>query len=109
MLFLFYPASRARYQQDGKEYNLEVAEDESILEAALEVGIELPHDCKLGVCLACPAKVVSGLIGQDGSTLDESVIEQGYALMCMSFPRSDTVMRCIEEDELVSAQFSGRF
>jgi ferredoxin len=95
-------------QQDKKEYNLEVAEDESILEAAIEAGIELPHDCKLGVCLTCPAKVVSGVIDQEGSTLDNSVMEQGYALMCMCFPRSDTVIRCIEEDELVGAQFSGR-
>jgi ferredoxin len=35
-------------QHLGKETVLDVAEDVSILEAALDAGIELPHDCKLG-------------------------------------------------------------
>jgi ferredoxin len=93
-------------QVKDKEYQLTVADNCSILEAALDAGIELPHDCKLGVCLTCPSKVVSGKIDQTGSTLDDSVIERGFALTCMSFPRSDCVVKAIEEDELVSAQFA---
>jgi ferredoxin len=27
-------------------------------------GLDLPHDCKLGVCMTCPAKLVSGKVGQ---------------------------------------------
>jgi hypothetical protein len=43
---------------DGKTTSLEVPSDKTILEAALDQGIDLPHDCKLGVCMTCPAKLV---------------------------------------------------
>lgn len=33
-------------------------EGSTILEVALENGIELPHDCKMGVCMTCPARLV---------------------------------------------------
>ena len=95
-------------QHEGKDRTIDIREDVSILEAALDAGIELPYDCKMGVCLTCPSKIVSGKVDQTGSTLDESVLEQGYALTCCVFPRSDMVIKSIEEDELVSAQFSDR-
>jgi hypothetical protein len=43
---------------EGKTTVLEVPSDKSILEAALDKGVDLPHDCKLGVCMTCPAKLV---------------------------------------------------
>ena len=43
---------------NGRTEVLEVAEDQTILEVALEQGIELSHDCKMGVCMTCPAKLV---------------------------------------------------
>ena len=92
-------------QHDGKDTIIEVAEDCSILMAALDAGIDLPHDCDLGVCLTCPSKIVSGKVDQTGGTLDDSVTALGYALTCCSYPRSDVVIRSIDEDELVSAQF----
>lgn len=92
-------------QHDGIEKVLNVRSDYSVLDAALDAGIELPHDCKLGVCLTCPSKIVSGTVDQTGGTLDDSVMDQGYALTCISYPRSDVVVKSIDEDELVSAQF----
>jgi ferredoxin len=92
-------------QHNGKDYILDVAENYSILDAALDAEIDLPHDCKLGVCLTCPARIVSGQVDSTGSTLDDSVTEQGFALTCCSYPRSDVVIRSIDEDELVNAQF----
>ncbi|CAI5492546.1 unnamed protein product [Closterium sp. Naga37s-1] len=35
--------------------------DETILSAAIDAGLDLPHDCKLGVCMTCPAKLISVL------------------------------------------------
>lgn len=93
-------------QHGGKDTVIEVREDESILMAALDAGIDLPHDCDLGVCLTCPSKVVSGKVDQSGGTLDDSVMSQGFALTCCTYPRSDVVIRSIDEDELVSAQFA---
>lgn len=48
----------------------------TILEAALDEGISLPHDCKLGVCLTCPSMVVSGEVDQSEGTLDAAVVEK---------------------------------
>ena len=93
---------------EGEETVLEVDEGTSILEASLDAGVDLPHDCDLGVCLTCPAKIESGTCDQSSSTLDDSVIEEGFALTCQTYPRSDVVIRSIEEDELVDAQFADR-
>jgi len=92
-------------QHGGKDTIIDVREDTSILSAALDAGIDLPHDCDLGVCLTCPSRIVSGVVDQTGGTLDDSVMEKGYALTCCSYPRSDVVIKSIDEDELVSAQF----
>eukprot|EP01035_Chromulina_nebulosa_P018177 gene18177-23835_t len=102
------PKHKVTIQNNGKETVLEVSEDCSVLEAAIDAGVELPYDCKMGVCLTCPSKVVSGILDQTGSTLDDSVIAKGFALTCCAYPRSDVVIRSIDEDELVNAQFSDR-
>lgn len=43
---------------NGRIESLDVGEDQTILEVALEQGLELSHDCKMGVCMTCPAKMV---------------------------------------------------
>jgi ferredoxin len=63
-------------QHGGKDTVLDVREDTPILMAALDAGIDLPHDCDLGVCLTCPSKIVSGIVDQTGGTLDETVQEK---------------------------------
>ncbi|XP_031505068.2 ferredoxin C 1, chloroplastic [Nymphaea colorata] len=89
---------------EGKSTTLEVGEDESILERALDEGLEVPHDCKLGVCMTCPARLVSGEVDQSGGMLSDDVVERGYALLCASYPRSDCHIRTIPEEELLSLQ-----
>lgn len=92
-------------QHNGVDTVLDVAENYSILDAAIDADIDLPYDCKLGVCLTCPAKIVSGEVDATGSSLDDAVKELGFALTCCTYPRSDMVIRSIDEDELVTAQF----
>lgn len=55
---------------------LEVDEYTTILDAALDADIDMPHDCKLGVCLTCPSKVISGTVDQPDGTLEDSVVSQ---------------------------------
>lgn len=87
---------------NGRTETLEVAEDQTILEVALEQGIELSHDCKMGVCMTCPAKLVSGRVDQTAGMLDEDVQEKGYALLCVAQPQSDCMVQTIEEEELLA-------
>ncbi len=58
--------SRQAYKVDietpsGVE-TITVEEGNTILQTALDQGIELTHDCKMGVCMTCPAKLVSKLL-----------------------------------------------
>ncbi len=53
---------------DGKRREVGVAEGESILDAALRAGMDLPFACKGGMCSTCRAKVVEGT-DRDGDEL----------------------------------------
>lgn len=66
---------------------LTVEDDESILDAALRVGLNLPHSCKSGHCSSCRAKIVSGRIyypkGRPLGLLPEEE-QEGLALLCQA-------------------------
>src|SRR6185312_6940659 len=50
------PKATASLIIDGKRREVPVAEDESILDAALRAGMDLPFACKGGMCSTCRAK-----------------------------------------------------
>ncbi len=65
---------------------------ESILEAGLAHGIELPYSCKAGVCSTCRAKLVTGDVDMDANyALEDYEVARGFVLTCQSYPVSDTV------------------
>ncbi|XP_020588918.1 uncharacterized protein LOC110030516 [Phalaenopsis equestris] len=99
-------AYKVTLEHGEEQRTLEVSGDETILGRALEEGIEVPHDCRLGVCMTCPARLVSGTVDQSEGMLSEDVIARGYALLCVSYPLSDCVIRTIPEDELLSLQLA---
>ena len=51
-------AHRVEIEVDGGLVAFDVGSGETILQAALDQGVELSHDCKMGVCMTCPAKLV---------------------------------------------------
>lgn len=93
-------------EQNGVTTEVDVEEDETILSRALDVGLDVPHDCKLGVCMTCPAKLVSGKVDQSDGMLSDDVVERGYALTCAAYPRSDCHIKIIPEEELLSLQLA---
>jgi ring-1,2-phenylacetyl-CoA epoxidase subunit PaaE len=65
---------------------------ESILEAGLRAGIELPYSCKGGVCSTCRAKLVAGEVDMDVNfALEDYEIARGFVLTCQSHPVTDRV------------------
>ncbi|KAE8792960.1 ferredoxin [Hordeum vulgare] len=99
-------AYRVTIEHGGESRVVEMEEDENILERALEEGLDVPHDCKLGVCMTCPARLVSGKVDQSDGMLSDDVVAQGYALLCAAYPRSDCTIRVIPEDELLQVQLA---
>ncbi|GAB2289339.1 Ferulic acid decarboxylase 1 [Dionaea muscipula] len=93
-------------EHQGQVTELEVEDDETILSKALDRGLSVPHDCKLGVCMTCPAKLISGAVDQSEGMLSDDVADKGYALLCASYPRSDCWVRTIPEEELLSLQLA---
>ncbi|TKY71173.1 Ferredoxin-1 protein [Spatholobus suberectus] len=93
-------------EHEGQSTQLEVEPDETILSKALDSGLSVPHDCKLGVCMTCPARLISGSVDQSDGMLSDDVVERGYALLCSAYPRSDCQIRIIPEEELLSLQLA---
>ena len=93
-------------EHEGKTYEVECDGHDNILDAAIDAGIEnLSYDCKMGVCMLCPAKVGAGAIDQSGSMLSDDVEEKGYALLCCAVPQGeDVVIQTVSEDELLEEQ-----
>lgn len=65
----------------------EVERDESILDAALRAGINLPHSCKAGRCGSCRARLTSGRVRYPRGrppALSDAEEREGYALLCQA-------------------------
>ncbi len=82
----------------------EIADGESILEAAIRVGVRLPHECTFGGCGTCRVKVQQGSVCYDEfpMALTEAEHEQGFALACQAKPLSDLVI----EPETAGLEFA---
>lgn len=76
----------------GEEHNVKVGSKTTILEAALDDGVDLPYSCQSGLCTACRCKLLSGNIKMDEEEgLSEAELNDGYVLICVGHPLTDDV------------------
>lgn len=100
---------RVRDRATGKQHVVEVPEDRYILQTAEQQGVELPFLCRNGACTSCAARVISGELAQpEAMGLSPKLKDKGYALLCVSYPRSDLEVETQDEDEVYQMQF-GRY
>jgi len=86
--------SKITVKLDGRSFDFDLAyKSDSILDAALKVGADLPYACKGGVCATCRARLVSGQVHMDMNyALEEEEVAQGFILTCQSHPITDEVV-----------------
>jgi ring-1,2-phenylacetyl-CoA epoxidase subunit PaaE len=65
---------------------------ETVLDAGLRQGLDLPYSCKGGVCSTCRVVLVEGEVDMDVHyALEDYEIARGFVLMCQSYPVTDTI------------------
>jgi ferredoxin len=100
---------KIRDRQREIEYEVEVPDDKYILHSAEAKGVDLPFSCRNGACTACAVRVLSGNLEQPEAVgLSPKLKERGYALLCVSYARSDLEVETQDEDEVYELQF-GRY
>jgi len=81
-------------RQDGRDREITLtADDESILDAALRQGADLPYACKGGVCATCKCKVLRGKVDMATNySLEPDELAAGYVLSCQALPLTADVV-----------------
>jgi len=72
---------------------------ETVLEAAIEAGFNIPYGCRNGACGSCKGSILSGEVDYGDyarSALTEDEKAQGKALFCCARPLSDLTIECRE-------------
>jgi ring-1,2-phenylacetyl-CoA epoxidase subunit PaaE len=85
--------SQITIKQDGISFNFDLPyDDDTILNAALKQGVDLPFACKGGVCSTCRAKLIEGEVEMEHNyALEPDELEKGFILTCQSHPSSEKV------------------
>jgi ring-1,2-phenylacetyl-CoA epoxidase subunit PaaE len=84
---------------DGEETHFDVTTSgDSVLDAALNAGADVPFACKGAVCCTCRARVLEGSVEMDMNyALEEEELADGYVLTCQSHPTSERVVISFDE------------
>ncbi|NJK52898.1 MAG: 2Fe-2S iron-sulfur cluster binding domain-containing protein [Leptolyngbyaceae cyanobacterium SU_3_3] len=105
-----YHTIRVYNRQKDTYHSFSVPDDRYILHSAENQGVELPFSCRNGACTTCAVRVLSGELYQPeaiGLSLD--LQRKGYALLCVSYARSDLEVETQDEDEVYELQFGRHF
>lgn len=74
---------------------IEVANNQTVLEAGEDEGWDLPYACRQGQCVSCAGQITSGgnseeyVVHDNQQMLDDAELDDGYTLTCVAYPRAD--------------------
>lgn len=87
------PMSKITVKLDGRSFDFDLGlNSDTILDAALKQGADLPFACKGGVCCTCKAKLLEGKVEMEVNWgLEQEEVDAGYILTCQSHPTTEKV------------------
>ena len=100
-----------RVHISGTDVEFEVGRNQTILEAALAQKLSFPHDCTVGTCGSCRAKLLSGkvdAITPFGYTLSREELQAGYILACQAVPETDVELAVEMDPDVEVRTVKGR-
>ncbi len=85
--------SRIQVKIDGIVTSFELPiQGDTILNAALRHGADLPYACKGGMCATCKARLIEGKVEMDVNyALEKDEVAAGFILTCQSHPLTESV------------------
>jgi ring-1,2-phenylacetyl-CoA epoxidase subunit PaaE len=86
------PYATATIIADGISTAVPLLQDETVLDAALRAGLDLPYSCQAGMCSTCRARVIAGSVSMDVNYgLEPWETDAGYVLTCQAHPKTPLV------------------
>jgi ring-1,2-phenylacetyl-CoA epoxidase subunit PaaE len=76
---------------NGEHSKLEITKGKSILEVALDAGLEIPYSCQTGNCSSCKASLNAGSVRMIGLKETRNDLAVDEFLLCCSHPLNDDV------------------
>ena len=88
------PKSLVSVKLDGVTFDFDLSfNGQTILNAALDLGADLPYACKGGVCTTCKAKLQEGKVHMDTNWgLEQEEVDKGFILTCQSHPLTEKLV-----------------
>ena len=87
-----YPPGFVKINFKGERFDIAIGENQTILQAALQNGIQLPYSCRVGSCSTCAAICKSGKVVMSANeVLTDEDLKQGFVLTCTGHVIGDGV------------------
>jgi 2Fe-2S type ferredoxin len=80
------------YVKEGT--TIEVRENQTLLEAGEDEGMDLPYACRQGQCISCAGHIADGGNSEDyvvhhtNEMLGDEELSSGYTLTCVAYPKA---------------------
>lgn len=83
---------------DGREHEINVHDNQTILDAAIDANLDPPHACRVAACCSCKALLLEGTVRMDDDEpLTQEELDEGFILTCQSHPTTDRVVISYDE------------
>lgn len=96
------PAQQCRITvvQDGRRREFSIPRNQqTVLDSALEQGVEMPYSCKGGVCSTCRCKLTRGEVEMGAQyALEDYEIARGFILPCQSYALTGELVLDYDQD-----------